>query len=154
MIEFRGVTAPALEGFTATAPDGAVIGIAGEKGAGKSALLRMAAGLEAPASGEVIAGAVRRYIGFGDELNLAPADVVALEHAFAPHDALVRARAMVKFDPLRAGGATPLTGPHQRDLLRSLADEIWWLDLGRMRQRGHPAEVLDNLQRHIAAKFR
>ena len=154
MIEFRGATLPPLHGFTATAPDGAVIGIVGEKGAGKSALARLAAGLERPVSGEAIGGAVRRYIGFGDALNLAPVDVLALEHAFAPHDALVRARAVVGLDRLRAGGATILLVSHERELLRALADEIWWLELGRLRERGHPAEILDNFQRHIAGKFR
>jgi hypothetical protein len=154
MIEFRGATLPPLHEFTATAPDGAVIGIVGEEGAGKSALARMAAGQGAPVSGEVIAGAVRRYIGFGDPLNLAPADLLALEHAFAPHDALVRARAIVDLDRLRASGATILIVSHEHDLLRSLADEIWWLELGRLRERGHPAEILSNFQRHIAGKFR
>jgi ABC-type molybdate transport system ATPase subunit len=154
MIEFRAVTQSPLQGFTAAAPDGAVIGIIGEMGAGKSVLLRLASGEATPTSGEVIAGAVRRYIGFGDALNLAPADALALEHAFAPHDALVRARAVVELDRLRAGGTTILMVSHEPDLLRSLADEIWWLELGRLRERGHPAQVLTNFQRHITAKFR
>ncbi len=154
MIEFRGATLPPLHEFNATAPDGAVIGIIGEVGAGKAALLRMAAGLQSPTAGEVIAGAVRRYIGFGDPLNLAAADVLALEHAFAPHDALVRARAVVELDRLRAGGTTILIVSHEPDLLRALADEVWWLELGGLRQRGHPTEILGNFQRHIAGKFR
>ncbi|MDP8982290.1 MAG: Wzt carbohydrate-binding domain-containing protein, partial [Acidobacteriota bacterium] len=40
------------------------------------------------------------------------------------------------------------------ELLRALSDEIWWLELGRLRERGHPAQILGNFQRHIAAKFR
>ncbi|MDP8983119.1 MAG: ATP-binding cassette domain-containing protein, partial [Acidobacteriota bacterium] len=95
MIELRGVTLPPFDGFTAAVPDGAVIGILGEGGAGQSTLLRLAAGLSTPVSGEVTAGPVRRYIGFEDSLNLTAADVLALDHAFAPHDALVRARAIV-----------------------------------------------------------
>ncbi len=154
MIELRGVTLPPFDGFTAAVPDGAVIGIIGEEAAGQSTLLRLAAGLLAPVAGEVTAGPVRRYIGFEDSLNFAAADVLALDHAFAPHDALVRARAIVELDRLRGSGATILIVSNEHELLRALSDEIWWLELGRLRERGHPAQILGNFQRHIAAKFR
>ena len=44
-IEFRGVRFPPLRDLTVSAPSGAVIGIIGEKGAGKGVLLRLASGL-------------------------------------------------------------------------------------------------------------
>ena len=62
-IEFRGVRFPPLHDLTVSAPSGAVIGIIGEKGAGKGALLRLAAGTVQPESGEVIAPGERRYLG-------------------------------------------------------------------------------------------
>ena len=43
-IEFRGVRFPPLCDLTVSAPSGAVIGVIGEKGAGKGALLRLACG--------------------------------------------------------------------------------------------------------------
>src|SRR5260370_924634 len=62
-IIFGGVSCPPIEGLDATAPDGAVIGIIGEDGAGKSPLLRLAAGLQKPISGVVEAGERRRLLG-------------------------------------------------------------------------------------------
>src|SRR3984893_7353410 len=93
-IEFRGVRFPPLRDLTGSAPNGAVIGILGEKGAGKSALLRLAAGRALPEAGEVIAEGERRYLGPLDALQLSPVDVLLLEHSLAQHDALVRARAL------------------------------------------------------------
>src|ERR1700728_3247241 len=61
-IEFRGVRFPPLRDLTVSAPSGAVIGIIGEKGAGKAALLRLASGAVQPEAGEVIATGEKRYI--------------------------------------------------------------------------------------------
>jgi len=55
-IEFRNVVLPPVDEFSAVAPGGAIIGVIGEKGSGVPELLRMAGGLVAPQSGEVIAG--------------------------------------------------------------------------------------------------
>ena len=118
-IEFRGVSFPPLQDLTASAPSGAVIGVIGEKGAGKNALLRLAAGLVQPAAGEVVAAGERRYLGVNDALQLSPVDVLLIEHTFAQHDALVRARALVAIDRLRSGGTTVLIVSHESDLLRS-----------------------------------
>ena len=52
-LAFRHVSAPPLRDFDAAAPDGVVIGVIGEDGAGKGRLLRLAAGVEKPASGAV-----------------------------------------------------------------------------------------------------
>ncbi len=93
-IEFRGVCFPPLRDLTVSAPSGAVIGIIGEKGAGKGALLRLAAGTVKPESGEVIAPGERRYLAFNDALQFSPVDILLLEHSLAQHDALVRARAL------------------------------------------------------------
>ena len=153
-IEFRGVSFPPLKNFTATAPSGAVIGVIGEKGAGKNALLRLAAGIAQPAAGEVVATGERRYLGLSDALQLAPVDVLLIEHTFAQQDALIRARAMVAIDRLRSSGTTVLIVSHEPDLLRALCDEIWWLDAGSLLRRGDPREVLDTYNHCIAAKFR
>ena len=44
-IEFRAVRFPPLRDLTVSGPSGAVIGVIGEKGAGKGALLRLASGV-------------------------------------------------------------------------------------------------------------
>ena len=107
-IEFRGVRFPPLRDLTVSAPSGAVIGIIGEKGAGKAALLRLASGAIKPEAGEVIAPGESRYLGPSDALQLSPVDVLLMEHSLAQHDALVRARALAGIGRLRSGGSTVL----------------------------------------------
>lgn len=153
-IDFRGVSFPPLHDLTASAPNGAVVGVIGEKGAGKSALLRLAAGLAKPVTGEVVAAGERRYLGLTDALQLSPVDLLLMEHTFAQHDPLVRARALVATDRLRSSGTTVLIVSHEPNLLRSIADEVWWLDAGALVRRGDPREVLDAYNQCIAAKFR
>ena len=131
-----------LPGWNAEAPAGAVIGIVGEDGSGKSRLLRSA---DAPGA---------RYLGPGDALDLSPAPAILIDHTFARYDALARARAALALEQLRRAGTTVLIASHEEDLLRRMADEIWWLDGGRLAGRGDPGEVLTAYRRHIAARLR
>jgi len=153
-IEFRNVSLPPLDDLSAAAPDGAVIGIVGENGAGKRALLRLAAGVEKPATGEVLAPDARRLLGPSDPLNLAPADLLLLDNTLAHHDALRRAQAAVELERLRRAGTTVLLVSHEEDLLRALCDEIWWLHEGRLAAKGDPRETLEKYRRHIADRLR
>src|ERR1700685_1927792 len=153
-IEFRGARLPPLRDLTVTAPGGAVIGIIGEKGAGKGALLRLASGAVKPEAGEVLAEGDRRYVGPLDALQLSPVDVLLIEHSLAQHDALVRARALAGIGRLRSGGSTVLIVSHELGLLQSLCDEIWWLQAGAIERRGDPREVLDAYRENIAEKVR
>jgi lipopolysaccharide transport system ATP-binding protein len=153
-IDFRGVHFPPLHDLTVSAPSGAVIGVVGEKGAGKGALLRLASGRAMAESGEVIGPPERRYLGPLDALQLSPVDILLIEHSLAYHDALVRARALAGIGRLRSGGSTVMIVSHELDLLQSLCDEIWWLDSGRLERRGDPREVLDAYRESIAEKVR
>ena len=153
-VEFRKVSCPPLHALDVIAPDGAAIGIIGEDGAGKSMLLRLAAGLVPPQGGAVAVGARRRFLGPADPLNFAPVDTLLLDHALATHDQLVRARAIMALDRLRQSGATILFTSHDEDLLLDLADEIWWLKEGRLIGRGDPAEALEAYREHIAQRIR
>ena len=92
-IAFKKVTLAPLQAFTADAPNSALIGVIGENGSGKRALLRLAAGLDAPSSGSVSAGKTRRFLGPSDELSFDPADTLLLEHTLARHDAVAREQA-------------------------------------------------------------
>ncbi len=141
-IVFRQVISAPLAGFDAVAPDGAIIGIIGENGAGKGALLRLAAGLAQPSDGSVEAPEPRSLLGPDAPLDFSPVRVLGLEHTFARQDALVRQRAAMSLDRLRRSGATVLLVSHEQDLLRQLCDEIWWLDRGRLAGRGDPAAIL------------
>ena len=153
-IDFRGVRFPPLRDLTVSAPSGAVIGIVGEKGAGKGALLRLALGAVQPEAGEVVGAGERRYLGPLDALQLSPVDLLLMEHSLAQHDALVRARALAGIGRLRSGGSTVLIVSHELDLLQAVCDEIWWLDTGTLEKRGDPREVLDAYRERIAGKVR
>ena len=84
-----------------------------------------------------------RYLGPDDALSLAPAAVLCISQTFARHDALVRGRAAFALDRMRRGGATVLLVSHEEELLRRLADEIWWLREGTIGGRGDPGGELD-----------
>jgi lipopolysaccharide transport system ATP-binding protein len=151
---FRRVTCAPLRDFEAAAPDGVVIGIIGENGSGKTRLLRLAAGLERPESGVVEAPAAVRLLGPDDPLTLAPAGLLLIDQTFSRQDPLVRERAAVALDRLRGAGVTTLVASHEEELLRRLADEIWWLHQGRLAGRGDPDQVLAAYRAHIAQRLR
>ena len=153
-LAFRRVSAPPLHDFDAAAPDGVVIGVIGEDGAGKGRLLRLASGLEKPAAGAVPLLRPARLIRPDDPLDLAPAAVLCIEHTFARHDAIVRERAAIALDRLRRSSTTVLLVSHEEDLLRRLADEIWWIREGRLAGRGDPDEMLAAYRKHVAAQVR
>src|SRR5262249_256179 len=149
---FRQVTCAPLDGFDAAAPDGVVIGIIGENGSGTSRLLALAAG-ERPASGSVERSGEARLLALNDPLHLEPASVLLIDHTFARQDRLVRERAAVALDRLRRAGATVLLVSHEDELLRRLADEIWWVHQGKLAGRGDPDEMLRAYGEHIAARL-
>lgn len=152
-VVFRDVSFPPLQHLTATAPSGAVIGVIGEDASGKHILLRLAAGADRPIAGELRATEPRRLLGVGDPLVLAPVGTLAMNHALALHDELVRARTIMAIDRLREDGATILFTSHEQFLLRRLADEIWWLDQGSLVAKGDPAAVLENYNRHVGQQL-
>jgi len=153
-IDFRDVSLGPLRNFTAAAPDGAVIGIIGAASGGQEQLLQLAGGAIPPDSGEVRCGPRRRYLGIADPLDLSSADVIALHHTFAGQDALSRAHGRKNLDTLRALGATVLVASHDAELIRTLSDEVWWIDDGALRHRGDPGETWKSYQETVADRFR
>jgi len=153
-IDFRNVVLSPLDGFSASAPAGAIIGVVGEKGSGVTELLQVAAGVAKPTAGEVIAGPERRFVALGDSLNLAPASVIALDQALATQDAVVRTRTLAGLDRLRRAGSTILIASHEYQLLELLCDEVWWLNAGRIGAKGDPKTTLNAYRRHVAETVR
>src|ERR1700748_895452 len=147
-IEFRNVTLGPLKGFRAVAPSGVIIGVIGEKGSGVSELLKLAGSAAVPEQGEITAGPQRRLVGLGDPLNLAPADVIALDQALATQDAVVRARTLTGLDRLRRSGSTVFLASNENHLLESMCDEVWWIDSGELAAKGDPKETLAKYGRH------
>jgi lipopolysaccharide transport system ATP-binding protein len=153
-ISFRSVSCPPLQNFDATAPDGVVIGIIGDNGAGKSALLRLAAGRVHPGMGSVKASGEARLLGPDDPLSLAPIPVLLIDHTFGRQDPLVRERACIAIDRMRRAGCTTLLVSHEEPLLRRLCDEIWWLHEGKLAARGDPDAMLAAYGKSVAERLR
>lgn len=153
-ISFEKVTLAPLQAFTAAAPDSAVIGIIGEHGSGKRALLKAASGEEALAQGAVESRGIRRYFGPTDEPDFNGADLVMLENTFSNQDALEREWSASAIERCRRDGATILLLTHEEYLLRRVCDELWWLHEGTLRERGDPTTVLARYGEHISRKLR
>jgi ABC-type methionine transport system ATPase subunit len=153
-IEFRGVDFAPLRQVTVSAPESAVIGIVGEKGSGKTALLRLASGLDQPAAGSVECEVPRHYLGWCDEVELPGSGLVCLDQTLAKLDGFRLAQTMAAIDCFRGAGGTLLISSHDAALLGRLCDEVWWLDQGRLAGRGDPGEVLDAYRDHLAKIFR
>ena len=126
----------------------------GRMGSGKSRLLRLAAGIDHAVSGSVECSGAARLLGPLDALNLAPTPILLIDQTLAQHDWLVRERSAVALDRMRRSGSTILLVSHEEDLLRLLADEIWWLRDGHLAGRGDPEEMLTAYRQHIAARVR
>jgi len=143
-----------LADFEAAAPDGVVIGLIGENGAGKSRLLRLAAGVEGPVGGTVEAPPTRRLLGPMDALDFSPVELLLLDNTLAGQDALARERAAIALERMRRAGTTTLLVSHEEALLVRLADEVWWVREGKLARRGDPGEVWKAYRFHIAQKLR
>jgi hypothetical protein len=116
--------------------------------------LRLAAGLEMPVEGVVEGPDSRRLIGPDDPLDFGSAELLLMDHALAGRDAVQRAQAMLELLRVARRGATVFLVSHDEQLLLSAADEIWWLDKGRLAAKGDPREVLDLYRRHVAQRVR
>jgi len=153
-IHFRGASFGPLQQFTVSAPDGAIIGIIGENNSGQRETLRLAAGLDKPIGGEVCFDTATRLLGPSDPLNLSPVSTLLLDHTFAVHDHLVRARAAFGLERLRRSGSTILIAAHDLAWLVELCDEIWWLHEGRLAAKGNPRLMVDRYMHHTAVRQR
>jgi lipopolysaccharide transport system ATP-binding protein len=153
-IEFRQVSLGCLRALSASAPGGVVIGIIGANDGGQKDLLKAAGGAAVPESGEIIAGAERRYVAPLAPMDLSPADVVAIDHAYDIQDALGRARARLALDALRDSRATVFLASHEAAVIRTLCDEAWWIENGALAMRGHPSEVWTACMERAAERFR
>jgi energy-coupling factor transporter ATP-binding protein EcfA2 len=152
-IELRDISYGPLKGVTAWAPQGAIIGVVGEKGSGTSDLLRLMAGIAQPDTGEVIGPENRRFVSESEPVSPAPVDVLAIDHALSKYDALIRARTFVGLERLRKAGATVVIASNEEDLLERVCDEIWWVHDGTVAAKGDPRETLRKYRAHISQRF-
>jgi len=106
------VTPGILTQFSASAPVGGVIGLIGHGASG------IAKFLAAPPEGSVVC------------LNLAALDLPS------------RLEWLITAGHPREGAPTCFVGSSDPEMLRNVADEIWWVDGGQVIQRGDPGELI------------
>ena len=127
-IEFRDETAGRLDGLTAIAPGGAVIGVIGESDSGAADLLALA-------------------VHKGSSLVMAGDELAGL-------DPMQRAALARQLADLRRAGDVAFLASHEEEALRQFSDEIWWVHEGRIAAKGDPGTVLAEYRRHIAKRLR
>jgi lipopolysaccharide transport system ATP-binding protein len=104
--------------------------------------------------GELPALAGARRIGVHDALEFTADETVVLDHALALRGRVERGRAMAELERFRRAGGTAVVISYDEELLASIADEIWWMEGGRLRERGAPEEVLRAYRAHAARELR
>jgi lipopolysaccharide transport system ATP-binding protein len=77
-----------------------------------------------------------------------------MEYTIDSMDLLQRLRAEEELELARRNGSTVLLASHDRTLLRNIADEVWWIAGGVVREKGHPEEVIRNFERDISKQYR
>ena len=142
--------------------DGMIVGLAGPDGAGKKTLIRLAAGILQPDSGQVeLPGAV-----YCAEASLASADpgdvrrsledpavesakVVLVGPSLALTDPAFQQRAMSRFHRCQARGTVIVLASHDLALFERHADEVVVLEAGKVVERGDPGLVLRSYRRRM-----
>ncbi len=154
MLRFLDVTAAPLEHLTIHAPPAAVIGIVGLEDEGPAILLRLAAGVEQPASGKVECAGRRALMHPADLLRIPDVKLLLIHQALALCDALESARCVARIHALRRNGATVLLYSHDAALLAEVADEMWWFRAGELAAQGDPETTLARYRAAIAETLR
>lgn len=102
---------------------------------------------------------VKRYssgmvvrLGFAVAIQLRP-DILLLDETFAVGDARFQTRALEAIRRMKTAGVTLALVSHNTDLVMELADRAIWLDHGRVRMDGSPAEVVAQYRRDCGGRL-
>lgn len=90
----------------------------------------------------------------GDEVAFTAGETVVIDHALAMQGRVERGLAMARLEQFRRGGGTAIVVSYDEELLAAIADEVWWMEGGRLRERGSPDEVLRAYRVHAAKALR
>lgn len=122
--------------------NGAVLGIARkrieEKLDAVIAFSDLAAFIDAPV--RTYSAGMRARLGFSVALLVDP-DVVILDEILRVGDAAFREKAGSILDRFRGAGKSIVLASHSMDIVRRHCDRVLWLDRGRIRAEGPPAEI-------------
>lgn len=81
-------------------------------------------------------------LAFSVAINVDP-DILLVDEVLAVGDAVFQRRCNEKFFELRNSGKTIVVVSHATDQMRTLCDEVAWLDHGVVQQIGPPPKVID-----------
>jgi ABC-type polysaccharide/polyol phosphate transport system ATPase subunit len=81
-------------------------------------------------------------LGFAIAINVEP-DILLVDEILAVGDAAFQRRCEERFAEFRAGGRTVVLVSHAMGSMRTLCDEVAWLEHGRLVKVGSPFELVD-----------
>lgn len=81
-------------------------------------------------------------LGFSVAINVDP-DVLLVDEVLAVGDAVFQRRCQEKFSEFRRAGKTVVVVSHAMETVRTMCDEVAWLEHGRLLRTGRPDEVVD-----------
>lgn len=77
------------------------------------------------------------------------ARILLMDETFAAGDAAFTAKALAHIHELKRQGRTMVLVSHNMTMMLQLADQVMWLDHGRVRRIGQPRLVLAEYRRHV-----
>ncbi|MDQ6798562.1 MAG: ABC transporter ATP-binding protein [Actinomycetota bacterium] len=81
-------------------------------------------------------------LGFSVAINVDP-DILLVDEVLAVGDAPFQRKCQEKFAGLRQAGRTVVIVSHASEALRTMCDDVTWLENGKLRVSGRPADVVD-----------
>jgi ABC-type polysaccharide/polyol phosphate transport system ATPase subunit len=81
-------------------------------------------------------------LGFSVAINIDP-EILLVDEVLAVGDAVFQRRCHEKFADFRRAGKTVVMVSHAAEAMRTMCDEVAWLQEGRLVSQGKPAEVVD-----------
>ena len=81
-------------------------------------------------------------LGFSVAINVDP-DILLIDEVLAVGDAAFQDKCMEKFAEFRRAGKTVVVVSHAMGTMRTLCDEVAWLDGGKLIEIGRPEELID-----------
>ena len=91
-------------------------------------------------------------LGFAVATRLAP-EILLMDETFATGDARFQAKALDHVAQMRARGHTMLVVSHNLEIMIDLADDVLWIDHGRVRMHGPARDVLSEYRRSRIDSF-
>jgi lipopolysaccharide transport system ATP-binding protein len=76
------------------------------------------------------------------------------DYTFDAQDAVGKLGSEAEVEALRRAGKTVFVASHDLVWLSRIADEVWWIDAGSVRQKGDPGEVLRAYAKEAAERYR